>query len=76
MKKFSDLTACIDLLRTTQRGNDGNPKQKQAVENAIHEVNRIRRNPNLKRHEVHKAVRKIAESLIDAFFDRNSDWDA
>ena len=70
MKKFSDLNACIALLRDVQRGGDVNPKQKQAVENVIHEIKQVRRKPNLERHELHKAVRSITESLLYVFCDR------
>jgi len=71
MKQFSDLNACISLLRELQSGSDVNPKQKQAVEKAIHEIKRIRRKPHPKRHELHESVRKIAESLIDVFVNRD-----
>lgn len=71
MKQFSDLNACIDLLREVLRGDDITPKQKQAVENTIHEVKRIRRHSKLKQNELHAAVRGIAESLIDAFRNRD-----
>lgn len=71
MKKFGDLNACISLLRDLQRGSDINPKQKQAVENAIHEIKRIRRKPNPKQHELRESVRIIAESLIDVFVNRD-----
>ena len=71
MKKFGDLNACISLLRDLQRGSDVNPKQKQAVENAVHEIKRIRRKPNLKQHELHESVRFIAESLIEVFVNRD-----
>jgi len=71
MKKFGDLNACISLLRGLQRGSDINPKQKQAVENAIHEIKRIRRKPNLKQHVLRESVRVVAESLIDVFVNRD-----
>jgi hypothetical protein len=71
MKQFGDLNACISLLREVQRGGDVNPKQKQAVEQAIHEIKRIRRKPHPKQHELYESVRMIAESLIDVFVNRD-----
>lgn len=71
MKQIGDLNACISLLREVQRGSDVNPKQKQAVEIAIREVKRIRRKSNPKKHELYESVRTIAESLIDAFTNRD-----
>lgn len=71
MKKCRDLDACISLLGEVQAGGDVNPERKQAVERAISEIKRIRRRPNLKKHEVYNSVRTITEALIRAFFDRD-----
>jgi hypothetical protein len=71
MKKCRDLDACISLLGEVQAGGDVNPERKQAVERAISEIKRIRRRPNLKKHEVYDSVRTITEALIRAFFDRD-----
>jgi hypothetical protein len=70
MKHFGDLNACISLLRELQCGDDVEPKRKTAVEKAIREINRIRRKPHPKQHELHKSVRLIAESLVEAFVNR------
>jgi hypothetical protein len=71
MQHFKDLNACFSLLRELHRGDDVNPKQKQAVENALHEIKRIRRKTNPKQHELYKSVRIIAESLVDVFVNRD-----
>lgn len=71
MKKTKDLNACISLLESVQSGNSVDPEQRQAVGHVIDEVRRIRRKPNLRRHELHESVRRIAETLIRAFVDRD-----
>ena len=43
----------------------------KSVGHVIDEVRRIRRKPNLRRHELHESVRRIAETLIRAFVDRD-----
>jgi hypothetical protein len=47
--------------------NDVNPEQKQAIEEVIREVKRIRRKPNLKQHEIYQCIRTIWENLVRAF---------
>jgi hypothetical protein len=67
MRKSKDLNACIALLKAVQSGNDVTPEQKEAIEEVIGEVKRIRRKPNPKRQEIHESVRNIAENLVRAF---------
>ncbi len=67
MRKSKDLNACIAILEAVQSGNDVTPEQKQAIEDVIGEVRKIRRKPNPKRYEIDQSVRKIAETLIEAF---------
>ena len=67
MRKSKDLNACIAILEAVQSGNDVTPEQKQAIEEVIGEVRKIRRKQNPKRNEIHESVRKIAEKLIRAF---------
>jgi len=71
MKQYKDLNACISLLEGVQSGNSVDPEQREAVGRVIGEIKRIRRRPNLRRHELHEAVRRIAETLIRAFVDRD-----
>jgi hypothetical protein len=67
MKKSRDLNACIAILTAVQSGNDVTPEQKQAIEDVVGEVKRIRRKPNPRRHEIHQSIRTIAEKLVRAF---------
>jgi hypothetical protein len=67
MRKSKDLNACIAILEAVQSGNDVTPEQKQAIEEVIGEVRKIRRKQNPKRNEIHESVRNIAEKLIRAF---------
>ena len=77
MRKIRDLNVCISLLRDMQRGDDVGQKLKQAADKAIDEIKKIQRKPNLKRQELYKSVRIIAESLVNAFVNSSkSDRDA
>jgi hypothetical protein len=71
MNNSRDLRACISHLREVQSGGDVNSKRKQAVEEAIDEIKRIRRKSSPKKHEVYDSVRTITEALIRAFLDRH-----
>ena len=67
MRTLKDLKACISLLEGLQSGGGVDPEQKQSVEYAVDELKRIRRKPNLKRHELHESIRIIVETLVRAF---------
>jgi hypothetical protein len=71
MKKFKDLNACISLLKEVGRGNSIDPQRKQAIEQVIGEVQKIRRKPHLGNHELHESVRIITETLIRIFLNRD-----
>ena len=72
MKKYKDLNTCISVLESLQGRGGANPEQRQAVGQAIDELKRIRRKPNLKRHELHESIRKLVEKLVQAFSNRNN----
>lgn len=68
MKHFKDLEAIDAQLRAmVARGNVG-PDQQKHVEAARNELRRLRRKPHLTQADVFKCVRKVAESLLKAFF--------
>jgi len=67
MKKFKDLNACISLLKEVGRGNSVDPQKKQAIEQVIGEIQKIRRKPHLGSHELHESVRCITETLVRTF---------
>jgi len=67
MKKFKDLNACISLLKEVGRGNSVDPQKRNAIEQVIAEIKKIRGKPRLQSHEVHESVRCIAETLVRAF---------
>ena len=68
MRKSKDLNACISSLEELQCGGSvADSEQKQAVERVVDELKRIRRKPNLERHEQHESIRKIVEELVRAF---------
>jgi hypothetical protein len=67
MKKQKDLKACILLLRELQARGGVDPEKKQAVGYAVGELEKIRRKPNLKRHELHESIRLVVEKLVRAF---------
>src|SRR5579863_7915630 len=62
MRKQKDLNACISLLEVVQGRGGVEPEQKEAVEYAVGELKRVRRRPNLKRHELHKSIRNMVEA--------------
>jgi hypothetical protein len=71
MKKQKDLNACISLLKDLQARGGVDPEKTKAVGYAVGELETIRRKPNLKRHELHKSVRRLVEKLIQAFTNRD-----
>jgi hypothetical protein len=71
MRKQKDLNTCISLLEELQGRGSVDPEQRQAVGYAIDELKRVRRKPELKRHELHDSIRKLVENLVRAFTDRD-----
>jgi|GEM_PF-1817861 len=71
MRKNKDLNACISSLEELQRGGSADSEQRQAVERVVDELKRIRRKPNLERHEQHESIRKIVDELVRAFKNRD-----
>lgn len=71
MKKQKDLNACISLLKDLQARGGVDPEKMQAVGYAVDELEKIRRKPNLKRHELHESIRRLVEKLVRAFTNRD-----
>lgn len=71
MKKQKDLNACISLLKDLQARGGVDPEKATAVGYAVDELEKIRRKPNLKRHELHESVRRLVEKLVQAFTNRD-----
>jgi hypothetical protein len=68
MKHFRDLEAIIAQLRALVAGGSVGPDQKKHVEAALDELRQLRRKPHLTQAVVYKCVRRVAESLLTAFF--------
>jgi len=68
MKHFRDLEAIVAQLRALVAGSNVGPDQKKHVEVALDELKRLRRKPNATQADVYKCVRRVAESLLNAFF--------
>ena len=71
MRTNKDLSSCISLLEDLQDRGSVDPQKEKALGNAIDELKRIRRKPNLQRHELSKSIRKIVEELFRAFTSRD-----
>lgn len=67
MKRFKDLEACIVLLKDLQARGDVEPEQKREIDVAINEAKRLRRKKDADSCHVYACVRKITESLLNAF---------
>lgn len=68
MKHLKDVRACLALLRALQARDDIEPRQKKAVGRALDEVLKLRRKPPA-RKQTFRAIRLIAEALVEALFD-------
>jgi hypothetical protein len=71
MRKNRDLNACISSLEGLQRGGSVDSEQRQAVEQVVNELKRIRRKPSLERNEQNESIRVIVEQLVRAFKTRD-----
>jgi len=67
MKKNKDVNATIAELESLVARSDVSPDQKKHVEKALEELKRLRRKPKFTQEDVFRCVRKVAESLLDAF---------
>ncbi len=67
MKRFKDLDACITALQVVQARDDVGPKQKKDVKTAIEEAKRLRRRHDADHSVTYRCIRRITESLINAF---------
>jgi hypothetical protein len=67
MKRFKDLEACIARLKALQTQGDIEPEQRREIEAAITEARRLRRKRYADSCDVYACVRKITESLLNAF---------
>jgi len=71
MRRSKDLSACISFLEDLQRRSSVDPQKKKSVGNVIDELKRIRRKPDLERHEQNESIRKVVEELVRAFTSRD-----
>ena len=69
MQHFKDIDVCLALLRALHARNDIGPKQKRDVETAIEEAKRLRRKRKACYADAYHCVRRITESLLNAFLD-------
>jgi hypothetical protein len=67
MRKQRDLKVCIALIRAVLTQGGLEPKQKDALDNALRTIKELRRAPSANRHIVYQAVRTITEELVKAF---------
>ncbi len=67
MKKSKDLKAITAQLGALVARNDVGPDQKKHIEVALNEIKRIRRKPDITHAEMYSCVRRVAESLLNAF---------
>ena len=68
MKQYKELNASIAALRALLAGSDIRPVQRKDVEEAIKEMQRLRRKPHAAMPDVYRSVRVIADRLVKAFF--------
>lgn len=67
MKRFRDLTVCIERLRDVQNRDGVQPEQVRKVARSIELVKELARIENPTRQQVRHYVREITENLADAF---------
>ena len=68
MQQFKELNASIAALRALLAGSDIRSDQRKDVEEAIKEMQRLRRKPHAAMPDVYRCVRRVADKLIEAFF--------
>jgi hypothetical protein len=68
MRQSKDLNAINAQLKALIARGDVGPDQKKHVEVALNELKRLRRRPDATRAEVFFCVRRVAESLLNAFY--------
>jgi hypothetical protein len=67
VNKSKDLSAITAQLRALIARDDVGPDQKKHVEVALNEIKRLRRRPHVTQRDVYFCVRRVAESLLNAF---------
>ena len=67
MKKQRDLQVCIALIRALLTQGGLEPKQMNALVNALKTIKQIRRSSSLDKKQIYQAVRSITEELVLAF---------
>jgi hypothetical protein len=67
MKKSKDVHATIAQLRAFVARSDVGPDQKKHVGVALDELRRLHRKPKFTQEQVFYCVRRVAESLLNAF---------
>ena len=68
MNQCKDLRAIIAELKALVARSDVDPDQKEYVEVALKELKQLRRTSNSTQAEVFFSVRRVAESLLKAFY--------
>jgi hypothetical protein len=68
MHQSRDLKTIIAELKALIARSDVGPDQKEYVEVALKELKQLRRRPNPTQAEVFFCVRRVAESLLSAFY--------
>jgi hypothetical protein len=67
LKKNKDVNATIAQLEALAARSDVSPDQKKHVGVALNELKRLRRKPKFTQDQIFYCVRKVAESLLNAF---------
>jgi len=67
MKKNKDARAIIAQLEALVARSDVGPEQKKHVGVALDELRRLRRKPKFTQEQLFACVRRVSESLLNAF---------
>jgi hypothetical protein len=67
MQKNKDANATIAQLEALVARSDVDPDQKKHVGVALDELRRLRRKPKFTQEQIFHCVRRVAESLLNAF---------
>lgn len=68
MNQNKDLSAINGELKSLLARDDVGSEQKKYIEMAMNEIKRLRRRPHITQREVYFCVRRVAESLLSAFY--------
>ena len=61
-----NLKFCMGQLRSLQNRDGLEPEQRSELEKAMEELRRLWRKPNPNRKEVYRAIRLVAEAVLNA----------